>query len=302
MPGAATAVNEEGYAEKHRSILTLGRSERSFNEQLSEVCSILGIDLESLPYEAQVFVHRPKTEVRADVINGPRYEWTLRWLLNKLRGDVYPGNPCLLPQAWLLLKTLIIHNNPTKVARLLSGNKYLDTLRRTLAWLRENLTSPVAPIFENSSDSSRGERRPSKKRKRDAAEIQPMEQSRETLEDMSILVLSICETLFQIQCLVDSQSEASESLVAEQLKFAMKCTPEEAANVIGNGFYLLSHVSQMIIRTKTCSTKSDQAMAGWSGGASIKSCTEILIKFWAMQPFFAIEVDHSAFVSLRWTV
>ena len=302
VSGSVAVVNGAGYSEKRRSVLMLDKGEHPFEEKISEACSILGIDLESLPSEFQPTVYTSNTKGRVNIINGPRYEWTLRWILSKLHGDIHYGNPCLLPRTWLLLQYLITDISPAKVAQLLSSNKYLDTLRRTLAWLRENSPASTTPSVELSSDSNSGEYRPSKKKRRNAAGNQPEEQVRNTLEHTSPLLFSICGTLFQVQCLMRSRLEASDSLVAEQLKFTLRCSPEEAASILGDCFYLLNHVSRTALRAQASRNDRDKSAIGWYDGTPVKSCAEILINFWSGQNFSGCEVDYSIFVSLRWSI
>lgn len=114
------------------SILELGKSKDSFEEQIQAACSILDIDLQCWRRQ---FISYESLSTQAETgygIKAPSYEWTLNWLLKKLEAYNDTDSACLLQDAWLLLQYLIIHTRPAKVARLLANYKYIGILRNTL--------------------------------------------------------------------------------------------------------------------------------------------------------------------------
>ena len=292
------AINGARVSEKCPSILLLDKSECSFKEKIAKACGILGIDLEDLERDALSFVSLSLSEYPSNDINSLRYEWTLRWLLRELRHGAGAGSPCLLPQAWFLLQCLIVRIRPSTVAQILLRNKYTDTLYKALSSLRDDSAASSVSDAEYVSDSSLEEKGLSKKRKLNAVDFQSDETS--VLAIPSLLVLSICGTLFQVQCLIKSYSKKNNLLLSEQLKFALSCSVEVTAIILGAGFYLLNRASRAILHVQAASSKRVDSKDGRITGATFRSCARSLIDFWSMKYLPGSELDQSTSVSSHW--
>lgn len=313
VPGPVSAKKSLSDTTSHSSILELGRSQDSFEEQIQEACSILNIHL---PDPRQVFeVHAWEIKSREQKcdINVPRYEWTLNWLLKKLRASNTIESACLIPEAWLLLRFLIAHVHPAKLAQLLIVNKYTETLKDALDHLRKDLSDEgsrsssanAGPEFNTTKSNSLQDdtylvhgrerdflikdnsNRKSKKRKRDTAEAPTGAHDIQSLARTSILFASIAGTLMHIQYLLEVQSKDSKSILTEQFDFALSSPPEEAASVLGSAIYLLNHIEQSVCFGRFAHDEVLEAAGKIPDRDGIQDYAKLFVAFWEKQPHYS---------------
>ena len=296
IPGTAPTAARVGTESVNSvgSLLLLDKSELSFETQLGEACRLIGVDPLSFHDEYRTIGSIPHEEMLQNRINGPRYEWTLKWILSKIYVDIHPGCPCLVPKTWFLFLFLIMNLDTVKVAHILADKKYLGAIRRTLGWLRKEVGRREFFPEGCCSNSSSEEGRSSKKRKRSQNESQGPGPDQTTFELLTALILPICETLNQTQCLVKSESEASSTV--EQLKNCLRCSTEEAANIASDALYLQGVISYNISRCDMTSDGMRVARRRWESWDSL-SYFKTYVDFWSLQVPVNVDVSHSNFVS-----
>ena len=101
----------------------------------------------------------------------------------------------------------------------------------------EDLLDPL----EDSSDtaeSSSGERRTSRKRKRDGREVTASE---EAAGAFKVLYLAICGTVRQLESLT-IDPEQTRGYAVEHMKSSLRISPEDAAHILGSSLYLANRV------------------------------------------------------------
>ena len=147
----------------------------------------------------------------------------------------------------------------TSVARLLNTHGFINILRNTLEWLQKEVNRAVVSpdvadgneeLFDwadDSSDtveSSSKEQRTSKKRKLDGTEITTSEDVASTATGaFRLLYLAICGTVRQLQSLTVNV-EPEKEFAVEHLKSCLRSSPEDAAHILGNSFYLTNRMIQ----------------------------------------------------------
>lgn len=322
MPNVPAATGGVSSIASTNSILELGKSEEPFEQQIQEACSILDIDMLSLRRGLEKCVCSPMQKEQKCHLNAPRYEWTLNWLLKKLREKNSTDNACLLPEAWLLLRFLIVYAHPAKVARSLTSNKYTETLKSTLDRLRENpVEAVVRPssagmsseldatksnslqrnVDEVNSQDIRSQKsvyQTSKKRKRDEAEISIYEPYSGSLARTRLLFASITGTLVQTEYLLESQTRVSRSIVREQLKYVLRSSSEVAATILGSGIYLVNFVGQREYSDRVVTFQKSEVAEVPLDLEVLESYARIFLTFWGQRAYSdGKEAEHSRFVS-----
>lgn len=148
----------------------LNESRQSLEDELNRAADIAGISIE---WSSSTI--RPNARQQ-----GPaRAEWTIRWLLEKLKSGDTKKEILLCPTAWKLLGRLIQAVPCTNAARLLNANQILTIVKEALeeaVFRFDNEGSengrPSNPASsdhaaESESSTTIDDGRPSRKRKRD---------------------------------------------------------------------------------------------------------------------------------------
>ena len=261
----------------------LEKSEEPSEEQISEACKILNIGLEA-PWTTVAQSSDPPHSVV--VAFDPRHEWTMKWLLKEFHTGAYPGSLCLLPGAWVLLGSLVAHTHPSKVARILTSNKFTEILRKSLTWLCENAghmmpSSTTEVSSDDGSEVSRNTKQISRKRKRrEEGEAVTHKEALIDIDWASTLFAAICGSFRRLQALATYQSSHGDPIVAEQLKYAIRSIPIEAATILGSCCYFLNHVLQ---RQKPVRSKANgcvEDIAKLPSGVTIRLCAAPFMDFW----------------------
>ena len=298
MPGTAPTAAMEGIDSGNSvgSLLLLDKSELCFETQLGEACRLIGVDLLSFHEEYEIYRSISPKEKFQDSINGPRYEWTLKWVLSKISLDVHLGCPCLVPKTWVLLLFLMTKIDPVKIAQILADKRYLGAIQRTLGWLRRDMGGRELFADVSFSDSSSEEGRSSKKRKRGQTGSKRLGPDQAPFELLTALVLPICQTLNQAQYLMKSESEVIH--IVEQFKNSLRCGAEEAANIVSDALYLQEIICFNI---SICDITNDEMRVTcrqWKFWGPL-SCVGTYIDFWSLRFPASVDVSHSNFVSLE---
>lgn len=158
-----------------------------------------------------------------------------------------------------MLQELAVRTPLTSVARLLSVHTFTTVLRKTLQWLQRQVNrateSPDVGVGneelwdppEDSSEtieSSSSERRTSKKRKLDGAEVTASEAAVSTATGaFRVLYLAICGTVKQLESLT-MDPEQVQGFAVEHMKSSLRTSPENAAHILGSSFYLTNRIIQ----------------------------------------------------------
>ena len=274
-PGVNGNVSRSGKA--RGSVLSLDKSELPFPEQLDEACRMLGLDLTALVDDFPGFQCSTAIYGLPGSIDSPKYEWVLKWLLNKLSGKMDHRSPCLEPRAWSLLKCLmlVIHND--RILQILTGKKILSAVRQTLTWLRKKVRGcRVYQTKVHNGSSSDGEMT-QKKRKRADPEIETHEAGYIPFKVMSALILRICETLHL--ALPFRKLGMSRNLI-EQFMTAFRSDPTEAASITSDALYLLDNVCR--VRFTGIDDSGELADRRWTLDG-VESYMQTCFDFWSMQ-------------------
>ncbi|KAL8773274.1 MAG: hypothetical protein Q9203_004499 [Teloschistes exilis] len=223
-----------------QNILSLNDSTSPLVEQIETACKILDIELEGSSDGLGNARKYPDSQ-------GPREEWTLRWLLKKL--ETAEGNSpsvVLELKVWLLFGELIPRLPLTNLARLLRDHGFLNILQNTLKSLADPMGQDGIPVHEGlqsptgSSNASSeagsssatiepdkiGQR--SKKRNRDGtykkrSGVTPALELRPIFD-------RLCGVLRQLQALVHDELHG---YAVEHLSMVLRAPPEQAANLFG---------------------------------------------------------------------
>ncbi len=287
-------MNGERPGKARRSVLSLDKSELPFEQLLDDVSIMLGVNLSSLSQNCEALHFSTSPFNLEDGINGPRYEWTLKWILNKLCLDIGHGSPCLEVRAWDLLRYLMRKIRPAKVAQTLTGKKFLVAVRRTLGWLRRRVRKCQVYSSDDDSESSSDGKTKSKKRKRVSTESSAQKPRLICYQDVGPLTLAVCETLHQAQVLMKYQSVANTTV--EQLKIALRCDLEEAANIVGDALYMLDTIYRYLIGCDGPGGVRISEGNGWQS-ETLVSYTQALTEFWSLQLSGRGDLNHAGFVS-----
>lgn len=195
----------------------------------------------------------------------------------------------------MLLQELVVRTPLTSVARLLSAHQFTSVLRDTMLWLQKRVTRvTLSPdlgvrnkdlwIFpEDSSDtakSSSNEDRSSKKRKLDGTEVAISEEAVSTAPGaFKILYLAMCGTIRQLE-LLTIDPEQIQGFAAEHMKSSLRCSPEDAAHILGNSFYftnLFMHTTQKYMHQRGIYSPTIQKVLADTG---CRSCILPMIDLW----------------------
>ena len=209
--------------------------------------------------------------------------------------DSSPGSPHLNPKSWILLQELALRTPLSSVARNLSAHNFTSVLRNTLGWLQNHIPrstvstdvefgneNPMNPP-EDSSDtmkSSSSERETSKKRKLDGIEVVTSEEVGSTaIGGYRVLYLVVCGTVRQLESLT-MDPEGIQGFAVEYMKSSLKSSPEDAARILGNSFYLANRIIQTPEgrwrQNRVFTWESHKPLAD----AGYRSCLEPVIDFW----------------------
>lgn len=194
-----------------------------------------------------------------------------------------------------MLQELVVRTPLTGVARLLRTHQFTSVLRKTLRWFQKRVTrvtvSPEVGVgnedlldpLEDSSDtveSSSGERRTSRKRKRDGREVIASEEAVSTAAGaFKVLYLAICGTVRQLESLT-IDPERTQGYAVEHMKSSLRSSPEDAAHILGSSFYLANRViqtPQRHCRHKRVFTRELQSLLADTG---YRSCILPMIDLW----------------------
>lgn len=142
--------------------------------QLDEAAAIAGIQISDAEGYAEVdAIRRQKSQSYV------KEEWTLRWLLKKLKSPEFLPVYTLNPRTWILLRSLVQRIPSKNVARHFTENEFMQSLEAASTVLDENAglsgenRSEAAKVGEEASSSLSFPSRPdgrSRKRKRSTTE------------------------------------------------------------------------------------------------------------------------------------
>ncbi|KAL8950346.1 MAG: hypothetical protein Q9222_003616 [Ikaeria aurantiellina] len=236
-----------------RNILLLDKSAAPLAEQVKEACDILEIT----PRSSKNDVQESQQQAR---LQGPREEWTLRWLLKKLENIPQSQSELLEPNVWMLLRELILRLPVSNLARLLRSHGFLSTLLKLLNLLdahlqhdeKRNGNGLPSTLPSTTSSDSRGadsssatiEANPktsakSKKRKRDGTStVSNHIEERVGINPPQIFHI-VCDVVSELQALAQDESHG---YAVEHLKIALQATPEQAAEILGKALVLLDNL------------------------------------------------------------
>ena len=287
-----------------RSILTLDKSEEPFETQITQICDILGIQLQTHDHDS--------TNQEESHSYGPQEEWALRWLLKKLQSDdIHPGrqgastrrldtilngsSPCLNFRAWLLLRALLLLTPLTKVASLLNTFKFTLIVKNSILWLQQKIDQENDLHFQESDDalatveSSSATLEPSpvkaphrsRKRKRDDTSISLNWILPVVDPDVKRLFGSICCTMREVDALMNDMPDQSRGFAVEYMKAALKSSAESAAAILGGSF----SITNFLLR-RSCEPLVD----------SYDTCINPMLTLWNLR--FQAKDDPSGYSDL----
>ena len=158
-------------------------------------------------------------------------------------------------RAWLLLR-LLIARLPTHVAAgALNTHKFLEALEKTLQWLDQEAAATSVPgdrltqhLRESTDESSSAtleapeaavDDKMSKKRKREMTQFVPTKAHKPMPFDAAVLYVSISSTLQQIKARTLETNERDQGFASEYMKTAIRCTPDQAAKILGRSFSII---------------------------------------------------------------
>ncbi|KAL8707427.1 MAG: hypothetical protein Q9220_007546 [cf. Caloplaca sp. 1 TL-2023] len=208
-----------------RNILLLDQSTAPLAEQVKEAGDILAITLYSSGDGLREAQQQPRRQ-------GPREEWTLRWLLKKLESTSLSQAELLEPTVWILLRELIPRLPVANLARLLRANGFLGIVSKLLNSLEERASEkeelddygppPLSPSTTSSdslgaadSSSATIDHAPkvsagSKKRKRDGTSPADQHVEEGVGVNASGVFVIVCDVVTDLQALTQDNSHGAE--------------------------------------------------------------------------------------------
>jgi len=226
------------------ALLRLEKGSDSPNTQLHEAAKILGIEL--MLCESHPETHR---NAKIQLSATPKAEWTLRWLLKRLKNG---KNYRVDPASFLLLRQLIDVIPPKNLATTLKEQKFLSILCDTVADLEADIFATVGrgqSIASFDSDSSHtlassptqdDQKSPQgTKRKRVAPEngAEAMDEDEQPQNPASCLLAFIraLDCLYGVVTLAQ-QTLGTDENANSHLKLALRGEPALVARLLGRSF------------------------------------------------------------------
>ncbi|KAL8960512.1 MAG: hypothetical protein Q9193_002795, partial [Seirophora villosa] len=244
-----------------RDILSVDKSTAPLTTQIDEACDILKI---STVYTGKANDERK----RCNGQQGPREEWTLRWLLKKLEGTGPDAKSVYLEsKVWSLILELVQRLRVPNLARLLRTHNFIKILANALRTVEDTLrdgkhalpsshksASSASSVSSNSSGAMRSSSATvegsivssitSRKRKRDGSLIHEDPGTAAHMVNIELVFCRIGAVLVALQELMDVDSSGYAN---EHLKMAFRVFPDQAAEILGR-----SHtITNLLLRTHT---------------------------------------------------
>ncbi|KAL8688769.1 MAG: hypothetical protein Q9218_005403 [Villophora microphyllina] len=262
-----------------QNILSLNDSTSPLVQQLEEACNILEIELQHGVYE-------PDAARRPPLRQGPREEWTLRWLLKQFETAEGGSQSILLePKIWLLFGELVPRLPLTNLARLLRDHSFLNVLENALKLLEDaahqdgtldqnRQQSPIRSTSRGSSSEAGSSSatisgpgdvpRHTRKRHRDGTyKEQP---GPAPVIHLGRLFGHLCGVLRQLQALVQDKSHG---YAVEHIKMALRASTEQAASMLGRSLTIANKLLSDAVRA----TRHER-------GVTLKECIEASVHIW----------------------
>ena len=132
---------------------------------------------------------------------------------------------------------------------------------------------------DGSSVKPMAEKQVSKKRKRESLEGAPRQKAAQVV-DVNALFIAVCSVLGQTLNFTKSQLAGSEDYAVEHLKHALKCTSQNAADILGNAFYVTNNLLQVSKRAARIESVNLDCSSKAIEDTAYRCCLAPLVELW----------------------
>ncbi|PSN66089.1 hypothetical protein BS50DRAFT_677372 [Corynespora cassiicola Philippines] len=244
-------------------LIAINKDFTDLNEQISQAAQIIGLSQDwDVP-------QKQNADRSAHNVVGPRAEWALRWVLDKLKNQADPGAQARAnSRSWMLLQWTIEILPISRCANHLRDADFLSILEQTLqeSFGRENAAENTSWEARNQDESDSSEtvqgESPSRKRKRPSSgTANPSKKVNLGKNGLQQLFIAVRSVICAITIKANIQSGLGQTVDSELMKMVLRgesYQADQAARVMK--YWLMAAQSLLALGTRTHSEELESVL------------------------------------------